>query len=264
MRKSKTYSKTKFAPNVIRGAFDLFKNSLDESVQEALTPYFSVTFINGESWRHDSEAEFFADYRREHSYSSYEKGVEDDYRFAVWFNSEQTEVYIKAQTREHIESVFEVFELAAPQSVITQSEDESSESPVIFIGHGRNQQWRDLKDHLQEKHGHKVQAYEIGARAGHEVRDILGDLLQTSSFAILVLTGEDETADGTLRARQNVIHELGLFQGKLGFSRAIALFEDGTEEFSNIFGINQIRFSKGNIKETYGEILATLRREFNR
>lgn len=264
MRKSKNYSKTKFAPDIVRRAFDVFKNSLDENVKEALTPYFSVTFTNGESWRHDTEAEFFADYRREHRNSSYEKGVQDDYRFAVWFNVEHTEIYVKARTRNDIESVFEIFEEAAPLSIITQPESEDSEPPpIIFIGHGRDQQWRDLKDHLREKHGYNPQAYEIGARAGHAIRDILEDLLRTSSFAILVLTGEDETAEGNLRARQNVVHELGLFQGKLGFSRAIVLLEEGTEEFSNIFGINQIKFSKGNIKETYGEILATLRREFS-
>jgi predicted nucleotide-binding protein len=87
-------------------------------------------------------------------------------------------------------------------------------------------------------------------------------MLSKSSFAILVLTGEDETSDGKFFARQNVIHETGLFQGRLGFRKAIALLEDGTEEFSNIHGIEQIRFSKGNIKETFGEVLATIKREF--
>ena len=69
-------------------------------------------------------------------------------------------------------------------------------------------------------------------------------------------------ADGTMRARQNVIHETGLFQGRLGFSRAIVMLEEGAEEFSNVQGVQQIRFAKGNIKETFGEVLATLRREF--
>jgi len=87
-------------------------------------------------------------------------------------------------------------------------------------------------------------------------------MLSKSSFALLVMTAEDETKDGQFRARQNVIHEIGLFQGKLGFNRAAILLEEGTEEFSNIHGIEQIRFSKGNIKETYGEVLATIKREF--
>src|SRR5947207_4522834 len=59
-------------------------------------------------------------------------------------------------------------------------------------------------------------------------------------LTFLVMTGEDEQPDGKLRARENVIHEAGLFQGKLGFERAIVLLEDECEEFSNIHGLNQI------------------------
>lgn len=40
------------------------------------------------------------------------------------------------------------------------------------------------------------------------------------------------------------------------------LLEEGTQEFSNIQGIQQIRYSKGNIRETFGDVLATIRREF--
>ena len=68
--------------------------------------------------------------------------------------------------------------------------------------------------------------------------------------------------DGTVMARQNVIHEIGLFQGRLGFTKAVVLKEEGTREFTNISGVNQIRYSKSNIKETFGEILGVLRREF--
>ena len=85
-------------------------------------------------------------------------------------------------------------------------------------------------------------------------------MLAKSGFAILVMTAEDETAKGTYHPRLNVVHEAALFQGKLGFERAIVLLEDDTEEFSNIAGIQQVRFAKGNIKETYGDVLATLRR----
>ena len=88
-------------------------------------------------------------------------------------------------------------------------------------------------------------------------------MLDESSVALLVMTGEDETKEGKLLPRLNVIHEAGLFQGRLGFNKAVVLQEDGAEEFSNIAGIDQIMFPKGKIKETFGEVLAFLKRELD-
>jgi predicted nucleotide-binding protein len=87
-------------------------------------------------------------------------------------------------------------------------------------------------------------------------------MLKRSSFALLVMTAEDEMSDGQKRARQNVVHEAGLFQGRLGFRRAIVVLESGAEEFSNIHGIEQIRFPPGAIRETFGDVVATIKREF--
>jgi predicted nucleotide-binding protein len=130
-----------------------------------------------------------------------------------------TTVTVEHENAAKIEEIFEVFErnldgarLPAPVKPATPPV-----GPTIFIGHGHSTQWRDLKDHLVDKQGYKVIAYEVGERAGHTIRDILQEHLISSSFALLVLTAEDETATGKLRARQNVIHELGLFQGKLAF-----------------------------------------------
>ena len=133
------------------------------------------------------------------------------------------------------------------------------EKLVIFIGHGRTVDWRDLKDHLHEKHGIQVEAYETGSREGHAIRDILQDMLDRSTLAILVHTPEDELLNGTFNSRPNVIHETGLFQGKLGFSSAVVLLKDGTTEFSNLAGIQQIRYS--DIRQTFGDVLAWIRRE---
>ena len=41
------------------------------------------------------------------------------------------------------------------------------------------------------------------------------------------------------------------------------MIEKDVEKFSNMEGIHQILFSKDNIKETFGEVLATLKREFD-
>lgn len=140
--------------------------------------------------------------------------------------------------------------------------EQTLKSIEVFIGHGRSQLWRDLRDHLQDHHNVKVKAYETGIRAGYTIIEVLQELQRNTSLALLVHTGEDETKDGEVLSRQNVVHETGLFQGKLGFKRAIVLLEQDTTEFSNIAGLQQIRFAKGRIKETFGDVLAILRREF--
>jgi predicted nucleotide-binding protein len=86
-------------------------------------------------------------------------------------------------------------------------------------------------------------------------------MLDTTGVAFLVMTGEDERADGAVVARMNVVHEAGLFQGRLGFNRAIVLLEEGCEEFSNIHGLGQIRFPKGNIGAVFEKIREVLERE---
>jgi hypothetical protein len=261
MQKSKMFYRIKFSPDVIREALGKYL-ALEELEEDDLRAYiFKVVFKN-EDWRLDEDFEFYAEYRKEPKEARFFKNFGGDRAFDVVYFGEWTTVEVSSERRSVIEEVFEVFESYLEESMLPPPEKEPIQGPVVFIGHGQDPQWRDLKDHLHEKHGYDVEAYEIGERAGHAVRDILEEMMDESSFALLVMTGEDETAGGALRARQNVIHEAGLFQGRLGFSRAIILLEEGTEEFSNIHGIQQIRFSKGNIRETFGDVLATLRREF--
>jgi predicted nucleotide-binding protein len=86
-------------------------------------------------------------------------------------------------------------------------------------------------------------------------------MLDAAAIAFLILTAEDEMADGKIQARMNVIHEAGLFQGRLGFSRAIIVLEEGCEEFSNIQGLGQLRFPKNNIKAAFHDVQLVLERE---
>ena len=168
-------------------------------------------------------------------------------------------VKVEAKEPSQIKAVLNVFEANKEKSLLPVETPKKKE-PIVFIGHGRSDAWKELRDHLQDKQGFKVEAYEIGARAGHTIRDILKTMLNKASIAFLVMTGEDETVTGELHPRLNVVHEAGLFQGKLEFERAIILLETGVTELSNIHGIEQIRFT--NIEEVFGDVVATIRREF--
>jgi len=271
MKKGKEFIRTKFPPEILKEAIKIF-DSIFKVEKKEISLSLDVTFPD-EKWDHDTDSEFFSDYRKnitvDASYSRSFINKKTNLREALsiyWYGDERystkTIVSVTGDKREKIEKVFEVFECNYQKYQKPEPPPPPPPKPTIFIGHGQSELWRDLKDHLHEKHGYDVKFYEIGARSGHAIRDVLEKMLKESSFALLVMTGEDKMPDGQLRSRQNVVHEAGLFQGKLGFNRAIILFEEGVEEFSNIHGINQIRFKKGIIKETYGDVLATIKREF--
>jgi predicted nucleotide-binding protein len=131
----------------------------------------------------------------------------------------------------------------------------------VFIGHGHSPDWRELKDFVTDRLKLNVEEFNRRPSAGIATSSHLTGMLDRSNMALLVMTAEDEQADGTQRARQNVIHEAGLFQGRLGFTRAIILLEDGCEEFSNVHGVGQLRFPKGSISAKFEEVRAIMERE---
>ncbi len=131
----------------------------------------------------------------------------------------------------------------------------------VFIGHGRSQLWRELKDYIKDDLGLLPDEFNRVPTAGVATSDRLKQMMDASAIALLVLTAEDERLDGEMQARMNVIHEVGLFQGRLGFNRAIVLLEEGCAEFTNIAGLGQIRFPTGRISACLHEIRAVLVRE---
>ena len=131
----------------------------------------------------------------------------------------------------------------------------------VFIGHGHSPAWRELKEFIHERLQLPYEEFNRVTPAGLATLNRLTEMLDQACMAFLVMTAEDEQPDGTLHARENVIHEAGLFQGRLGFERAIILLEEGCEKFSNIHGLGQIPFSKGKIRATFEEVRRVLERE---
>jgi predicted nucleotide-binding protein len=131
----------------------------------------------------------------------------------------------------------------------------------MFIGHGHSQEWKDLRHFLLSRLNLECEEFNQASAAGLSTVTRLAQMLDSVSFAFLVMTAEDVHEDGTHHARENVIHEIGLFQGRLGFERAIVLKEEGCAEFSNIKGLTHISFPKGNIGAVFEEVRVVLERE---
>jgi len=145
--------------------------------------------------------------------------------------------------------------------VIAAIRAEISSRRSVFIGHGQSPAWELLKEFLAVDLGLPYEEFSRQSPAGYTTQQRLFEMLDRTSFAFIVMTAEDERKDGGIQARANVIHEAGLFQAGLGFSRAIILLEDGCEPFSNIAGLTHIGFPKSSIRFCFGEVQRVLIRE---
>jgi hypothetical protein len=170
---------------------------------------------------------------------------------------------------DEVNELLEVFEREAPKHHLHE-EPPTGRMPMtmpsprahIFVGYGGGSQaWRDLRDFLLRL-GIEVETFQSESRVGQTITDVLEGMLDRANFAFLVHTAEDDMEGGRMRARQNIVHETGLFQGRLGFDRAIIIREEGTEDFSNVHGLQEIRFPSGQIRVCFGEVIEILRKHF--
>ena len=150
------------------------------------------------------------------------------------------------------------------EDVMHSSDDEGDledGAPCVFVAHGRSPHWALVQRFLETDLGLEVLAFESESRAGQHIVEVLDSMLGEADFAVIVLTAEDATEKGSLRARQNVVHEAGLAQGKLGHRRAVLVVQEGLEEFSNIAGLQQLRFRGDAIQQVFEGLRTALARE---
>lgn len=138
---------------------------------------------------------------------------------------------------------------------------ELTRDPCVFIGHGRSKLWARVQMFLEKELGISTVTYELELHVGELIVPVLEKMLRRATFAILILTAEDEVEGSVKRARHNVVHEAGLFQGILGFRKVIVLKQDMVEDFSNIAGLQYISFDDDNVEKTFWDLQRVLKRE---
>ena len=124
----------------------------------------------------------------------------------------------------------------------------------IFLSHGRSQDWLQVQAFIEKDV--KVSTLELAQEPnkGRTVLQKLGEESDKCSFAVIVMTGDDDLGAGAPRARENVMHEIGFFQGKYGLERVCLLYEEGTNIPSNIHGLVYVPFPKGYVNATFGAL----------
>jgi hypothetical protein len=132
-------------------------------------------------------------------------------------------------------------------------------SPGIFLSHGTSPDWFAVQHFLESGFEAPLHSFESASWGGREVSEALSRYLERCSLSICVLTAEDTASDGRRFARQNVIHEIGLFQGQHGFDRVVLLVEEGCDFVPEAAVPYTIYFPQGKIHRTFYQLAETMK-----
>ncbi|MFH1493363.1 MAG: nucleotide-binding protein [Pseudomonadota bacterium] len=166
--------------------------------------------------------------------------------------------YARSQLEVLERDIDQIFELRANSELAPPSAVEPAPRRV-FISHGRAPDWREVQAFIEKDV--VLPTLEL-AQEPNQGRTILAKLWESSrqcDSAVIVMTGDDLDAAGQARARENVIHEIGFFQGKYGLDRVCLLHEEGVSIPSNIQGLVYTPFPKGMVSASFGVLSRELK-----
>lgn len=141
---------------------------------------------------------------------------------------------------------------------IERSRTREADKRSVFISHGRGVEWMKLQLFLEKEAGVSTVELSQVTSFGRTVIAKLRDAAERCSHAVIVMTGDDYDVEGQARVRENVMHEIGYFQGCLGLDRVVLLYEDGVSMPSNLGGIVFVSFDRGQIQSVYWKVLREL------
>jgi sugar/nucleoside kinase (ribokinase family) len=133
----------------------------------------------------------------------------------------------------------------------------------VFIAHGANPEWLAVQRFIETRFQVPVYSFESRSWGSRQVTEALSNYLERCSFAICVLTAENFGEGGLRQARQNVIHEVGLFQGRHGFDRVMMLVEEGCDFSPGAAGPYTVSFPSNGISETFYHLDKMIRQGFD-
>lgn len=115
---------------------------------------------------------------------------------------------------------------------------------LVFIIHGHDNELKSEIQLLMQNAGINNIVLHEQADKGRTIIDKLIDETNNSGYAIAILTPDDLTNDGSKRARQNVILEIGYFIGKIGKERIRFIVKGDIEIPSDLQGILYEKFDR--------------------
>jgi predicted nucleotide-binding protein len=121
----------------------------------------------------------------------------------------------------------------------------------VFVTHGRAQDWRAVKDYIETDVRLRTAELAQQPNLGRTVIEKLLDTADECDSAVIVMTGDDATEQGEARVRENVMHEIGFFQGRYGRDRVILLHEDNVNVPTNLSGVVYSAFPHSHVEACF-------------
>jgi Predicted nucleotide-binding protein containing TIR-like domain len=124
----------------------------------------------------------------------------------------------------------------------------------IFISHGRSPDWQQAQRYIENDIG--IDTLELAEQPsqGRFVLQKLDEESEKCNYAVVVMTGDDRVGDDEVRVRENVMHEIGFFQGRFGIKRVCLLYEKDVNVPANISGLVYASFPKGHINAAFVDL----------
>lgn len=153
--------------------------------------------------------------------------------------------FSRAQADCLVRDIDQVFEIRA-NSELEQPKPE----PVrrVFITHGRSNDWRAVQPFIEKDIGLSTVELAQEPNLGRTIIEKLIDNAARCDSAVIVMTGDDVANEDEARVRENVMHEIGFFQGRYGRSLVILLHEEGVNIPTNLAGVAYVPFPKARIE----------------
>lgn len=153
--------------------------------------------------------------------------------------------YSRAQLQQLVRDIEQIFEIRANSELAQPSVPRERR---VFITHGHSNDWRAVQAFIEKDVDLPTIELAQQPNAGQTLIEKLFESAVRCDSAVIVMTGDDLANGNEARVRENVMHEIGFFQGLYGRKFVILLHEDGVNTPTNLSGIAYIPFPKGNIE----------------
>jgi predicted nucleotide-binding protein len=156
--------------------------------------------------------------------------------------------FSRVQATRLIRDIDQIFEIRA-NSELEQPKQEAVR--CVFITHGRSNDWQSVQLYIEKSVGLSTIELAQEANMGRTIIEKLIDNAARCDSAVIVMTGDDVVNGEEARVRENVMHEIGFFQGRYGRKFVILLHEDGANIPTNLTGVAHVPFPKGAIEASF-------------